>query len=81
MKEDTNNKINGLIVRAIQAQEVLNASRREICSEHNERIRKLRDAVAGLMIAAEKSTDEMFDVEATISPEIQRLLADPTHSL
>jgi len=81
MSDETKNKINSLRCRAIDGIETLNASRREVCAEHNERIRKLRDFGLSLAIQSEKTTGEMFDIESTISPEIQRLLTDPTHSL
>lgn len=81
MDEQTIHKIKSLAWDADDAIEALNSARREACSEFNERIRKLRDFRIALKLSAEKSAGEMFDVEASISPEVKRLLADPTHSL
>lgn len=81
MTDPSRTQIGNLIADAVQAMETLNASRRESCAEHNERIRKLRDFLASLMAARAGAQNEMFDVSATVSPEIAQLLADPTHHL
>ena len=81
MTDESLHQIYSLSFRAARAIETLNASRRLVCAEHNERIRKLRDFTLSLAIQSEKKTDEMFDIESTISPELKRLLNDSTHSL
>ena len=81
MTDETLHQIYSLSFRATRGIETLNESRREACAEHNERIRKLRDFSLSLAIQSEKKTGEMFDIDSTLSPEIQRLLNDPTHSL
>lgn len=81
MNETSLNRIRALRCSAIDGIGLLNSSRREVCAEHNERIRKLRDFELSLSIKSQQGTGEMFDIDATISPEIQRLLTDPTHSL
>ena len=59
----------------------LTASRRAVCAEHNERIRKLRDVAEMLIIASSSGEVELFPLETVLSPEIQLLHAAPTHPL
>lgn len=66
--------------RADSAIRTLESARKEACAEYNERIRKLRDAKLALDFAL-TSGPELFDINTTISPEIARLIQDPTHSL
>lgn len=68
-------------MQADDAIDDLESSRREACNEYNKRIRQLRGFQSALKLAAQKNTGEMFDFETTISPDIKRLLEDPTHSL
>lgn len=81
MDDQNRTKAGNLIAEAVEAMDALNASRRETCAEHNERVRKLRNFVASLMAARAGAQSELFDVGASVSPEIARLLADPTHHL
>lgn len=74
-------RVDSLIVDARQATKTLEASRREICAEHNERIRKLRDLETSLISARSGAEGELFDVTTAITPELKRLLGDPTHSI
>jgi hypothetical protein len=74
-------RIDALIVDSRQSLKTIEASRREICAEHNERIRKLRDAETALISARSGAESEMFDIESVLTPELLKLLADPLHSL
>ena len=67
--------------RACDAIDVLTAARRETCSEHNERIRKLRDFDFMLSSKSHDSGPELFDADEAPSPEVSRLLDDPTHHI
>ena len=81
MTTENKAKISDYIADAVQAMDTLNAARREACAEYNERIRKLRDFVVSMMSARAGAQGELFDIGATVTPEIDRLMKDPTHHL
>ncbi|MBC7367326.1 MAG: hypothetical protein H7343_11045 [Undibacterium sp.] len=70
-----------LICDAEVASAEIIAAKREVCAEYAERLRKLRDVKVALHIARGKNSEEMFDVGSVLSPEILRLLSDPTNGL
>lgn len=72
--------VNGLIADADRAMDSLSAARREACAEYMLRTRKMRDLKIALH-AAKISGEELFDIAPLLSPEITRLLSDPTHAL
>lgn len=76
-------EIDRLIVECGEARLKLEASRRDVCSEHNERIRKVRDLEASLRFTRANTggEGEMFDVSTVVSPELARLIQEPTHDL
>jgi hypothetical protein len=67
--------------KAYDAIDTLTASRRAVCAEHNERIRKLRDFAFTLAITSRTGASDLFDIKETLSPEMARLLDAPTHDL
>jgi hypothetical protein len=82
VSEPTKKSVSDLIADTYEAIDTLNASRRETCAEHNERIRKLRDLAVSLHSARTQAAgSEMFEVGTIISPELERLLFNPTHNL
>lgn len=84
MKEPKSNaaEIDRLIVECGEAKLKLEASRRDVCAEHNERIRKLRDLECALRFNRANATGgELFEVTNLVSPELQTLIQDPTHDL
>lgn len=76
---DQTSKINSLIADAVQAMDLIEASKKVCVAEHGERTKKLRRFVTALQEA--RKDGAMFDLEASISPEVQQLLTDPTGSL
>ena len=70
-----------MIVECGEARLKLEASRRDVCAEHNERIRKLRDLEASLRFSRSNNGDEMFSVASMVSPELDKLIKQPTHDL
>ncbi len=80
-KETNRATIDRLIADVGEAKRTLEASRRDTCAEHNERIRKLRDIEVSLYSSRASSETEMFDVTALVSPELSRIIQDPTHDL
>ncbi len=74
-------EVDRLIVECGEARLKLEASRRDACAEHNERIRKLRDLETSLRYTRANAGDEMFEVSSVVSPELDRLIKDPTHAL
>ncbi|MBC7368903.1 MAG: hypothetical protein H7343_19180 [Undibacterium sp.] len=70
-----------LICEADVGSATILAARREVCAEYAERLRKLRDVKVALHIARAKKSEELFDLGSVLSPEILRLLSDPTNGL
>jgi hypothetical protein len=81
MTNPARDKINGLIADADVAIDLLNSTRREVCAEYNERIRKIRDLKISLHISRAAPGAELVNHTESISPELTRLLSDPTHGL
>lgn len=81
MTDNKQAEVDRLIVECGEARLKLEASRKDVCAEHNERIRKLRDLEASLRFARSTQEDEMFSVSAMVSPEMSRLIQQPTHDL
>lgn len=75
------NHLNKLVADADLALDVLNSARREAFAEYGERTRKLRDLKTQLHLGRSQGASELFDLGAVLSPELTRLLADPTHNL
>ena len=48
---------------------------------HNLRMRKLRDLETTLISARSGAAGELFDLATVITPELLKLIADPTHAL
>ena len=66
--------------KAYDAIDTLTASRRAVCAEHNERIRKLRDFAFTLAITSRGGASDLFDIKETLSPEMACWMPPPMTS-
>lgn len=60
----------------------LQAAKKQVSGEYDERLRKMRNLEQDLYIQESDATQgELFDVESLVSPDIEKLLASPLHGL
>lgn len=69
------------IADADVAADAVKAAAREMGAECAQRIRMIRDLKLSLHIARSRPESELFDAAASISPDMLRILSNPTHSL
>lgn len=68
--------------RADDAIRTLQSAKKQVTSEYDERLRKLKDFAEVLFIKqADDGQEEMFDAKELLSPELDKLLAAPLHGL
>ena len=68
--------------RADDAIRALQAAKKQVTSEYDERLRKLKDFAEILFIKqADESQQEMFDLKELLPKDLESLLDSPLHGL